>query len=86
MVGQINNKLKNVWNGAFVTQLTTMFPKLPGEIVENREKLTSELEISGFKFASDISQVNVRGVSDKTGLCVCVCTHTHTHTHIYIYI
>jgi hypothetical protein len=50
-----------------------MFPKLPVETLEHRENLPSELEISWFKFASIISQVQVRGVSDKTGLCVCVC-------------
>lgn len=74
MVGQVDNEVENRWNGTFVTQIMAMFPKLPRETVENRENLPSELEISGFKFASVISQAKVRGVSDKTGLCVCIYT------------
>jgi hypothetical protein len=72
LVGQVN-KLENVWNGAFVTQLMVTFPKLPGETVEHRENLPSELEISVFKFASVICQVKVRGLPMK-------------HVYAYLYI
>ena len=71
-----------------MTQIMTMFPKLPGETVEHRENLPLELEISGFKFESVISQIKARGVSDTTCLCVCVCVCVCIHivcVYIYIY-
>jgi len=76
-----------------VTQLMTMFPKLPGETVEHRENLPSELKISGFKFASVISQVKVRGVSQKkqayvrVSVCMYVYVYIyHIHVCVYIYV
>jgi hypothetical protein len=42
LVGQVNNKLERVWNGAIVTHFMALFLKLPGGIVENRDNLPSE--------------------------------------------